>query len=351
MAKYSFIDKLYHHRALVKENGKYGFIDENNIEIIVPQYDDAYPFETDEFTFVRKGDLWGGIDISGNVVLPFEYEDVELFYNDYFYSNVFRLKHNSKYGYIDAYGDVFIPFKYDYIESYEMGFEVIIGLDNKYGVYNVDDGEIIPPIYATEESAWDAYWNIDHPEKCEYNINGDRRAYDWITNGYVWVPAIYDFEFRRSCTHNVFNYDGMLAVCVNNKYGIINKQLEEVVPIRYDFIGYFRDGVADVRINNRTGYINKKGELRVKDGDQEAWIPSKYEWGDNYREGLAAVLINHKWGFIDRKGNEVIPLIYDEVLSPGFDDGVATVLHDGEWITINMRGDIVKQAISEEGCL
>ena len=67
MAKYSFIDKLYHHRALVKKNGKYGFIDENNIEIIALQYDDAYPFETDEFTFVRKGDLWGGIDISGNV--------------------------------------------------------------------------------------------------------------------------------------------------------------------------------------------------------------------------------------------------------------------------------------------
>ena len=342
MAKYSFIDKLYNNRALVKKDGKCGFIDENNIEVIAPQYDDAFAYESDNFTFVRKGDLWGGIDINSNAVLPFEYEDVELFYNDYFYSNVFRLKHNGKYGYIDAYGDVFIPFEYDYIEAYEMGFEVTIGLNNKYGVYSVDDGEVIPPIYATEESAWDAFGNIDHPEECEYNINGDRRVYDITTGGYIWIPPIYEFNFRHSCTHGYFT-DDMLAVCVNNKYGIINKHLAEVVPIRYDFIGYFRDGVADVRIHNRTGYINKKGEMRVKDGDQEAWIPTKYEWSDDFHEGLAAVLLNYKWGFINRDGEEVIPLVYEEVLAPGFCNGMATVMLNGEWVKIDVNGNVIQE--------
>lgn len=341
MAKYSFIDKFYNNRALVKVKEKWGYIDENNIEVITPQYDDAYPFETDEFTFVKKGDFWGGIDINGNIVLPFEYKDVELFYNDCFYSNVFRLKHNGKFGYIDAYGDVFIPFQYDYIEAYDIGFEVLVCLNGRYGVYNVNDGEVIPPIYATPESAWDAFRNIDHPEECEYNIKGERRVYDSVTGGYVWIPHIYEFDFLQSCTHGFFNSDGLLAVCINNKYGIINKQLEEVVPIRYDSIGFFRDGVADVRIHNRTGYINKKGEMRVKDGDQEAWIPTKYEWGDDFQDGYAAVMLNHKWGFINRGGAEVIPLIYDEVLVPGFCNGKATVLLDGKWMDIDIRGDII----------
>ena len=341
MAKYSFIDKFYHHRALVRKNGRYGFIDENHIEVIVPQYDDAFPYESDNFTFVRKGDLWGGIDIGGNVVLPFEYEDVELFYNDCFYSNVFRSKHNGKYGYIDAYGDTFIPFKYDYIDAYEMGFVVIVCLNGKYGVYEVDKGEIIPPIYATKDSVWDAYIHMDNPEECEYNINGERRVYDLATSDYVWIPNIYEFDFRQSCTHGYFDRNGLLAVCVNNKYGIINKQLEEVVPIRYDDIGYFRNGVATARIHNRTGYINNKGELRVKDGDQEAWIPTKYEWGDDFQEGFAAVLLNRKWGFIDRDGKEAIPPIYDEVLYQGFNYGVATVLIGGEWVKIDITGKII----------
>ena len=342
MAKYSFIDKLYHNRALVKKKGKYGFIDENNVEVIAPQYDDAFAYESDNFTFVRKGDLWGGIDINGNVVLPFEYEDVELFYNDYFYSNVFRLKHNGKYGYIDAYGDVFIPFKYDYIEAYEMGFEVIIGLNNKYGVYSVDDGEVIPPIYATEESAWDAFWNIDHPEECEYNINGERKVYDHDTHEYVWIPSKYKVDFLPSISLESFR-GGLLSVMVKNKYGVINKQFEEVIPIRYDYIGYFRKGVAEMRIHNRVGYINLKGEMRVKDGDQEAWIPTKYEWGDDFHEGLAAVLLNYKWGFINRNGEEVIPLMYEEVLAPGFCNGVATVILNGEWVRIDAKGVIVRE--------
>jgi hypothetical protein len=91
----------------------------------------------------------------------------------------------------------------------------------------------------------------------------------------------------------------------------------------------------------RTGYINKKGEMRVKDGDQEAWIPTKYEWGDDYHEGLAAVLLNYKWGFINRDGKEVIPLIYDEVLAPGFCNGTATVMLNGEWVKIDTKGEII----------
>lgn len=343
MAKYSYVDKFYNNRALVKVNEKWGYIDENNVEVIAPQYDDAYPFETDEFTFVRKGDFWGGIDINGNIVLPFEYEELTSFYNGWiYYGASYRVKHNGKYGYIGAYGDVDIPFIYDYIADFEQGFEVIVGLNGKYGVYDVDEGEIIPPIYATQESAWDAYKHKDNLEECEYNINGDCRVYDITTGGYVWIPPIYEFKFLHSCTYGYFDYDGILAVCVNNKYGIINKQLEEVVPIRYDFIGYFCNGVADVRIHNRTGYINKNGEMRVKDGNQEAWIPTKYEWGDDFHEGFAAVLLNSKWGFINRNGEEVITLMYEKVLAPGFCNGKATVMLDGKWVNINTKGEIMQ---------
>lgn len=341
MAKYSYIDKFYNNRALVKVNGKWGYIDENNIEVIAPQYDDAFPFYEENFAIVKLNEQWSGIDKNGVAILQYEYEEFEPFYNDYFYGPAFRIKNNGKYGYIDAYGDVVIPFVYDYISDFEMGFEVIVGLNGKYGVYEVDEGEIISPIYATPESAWDAFSHIDNPEDCEYNINGDYRVYDITTGGYVWIPPIYEFKFRHSCTHGYFDYDGILAVCVNNKYGIINKQLEEVVPIRYDSIGYFCDGVAVVRIHNRTGYINKKGKMRVKDGDQEAWIPTKYEWGDDYHEGLAAVLLNYKWGFINRDGKEVIPLIYDEVLAPGFCNGTATVMLNGEWVKIDTKGEII----------
>ena len=53
MAKYSYIDKFYNNRALVKVNEKWGYIDENNIEVIAPQYDDAFPFYEENFAIVK----------------------------------------------------------------------------------------------------------------------------------------------------------------------------------------------------------------------------------------------------------------------------------------------------------
>lgn len=149
MAKYSYIDKFYNNRALVKVNGKWGYIDENNVEVITPQYDDAFPFYEENFAIVKLNEQWSGIDKNGVAILQYEYEEFEPFYNDYFYGPAFRIKNNGKYGYIDAYGDVVIPLVYDYISDFEIGFEVIVGLNGKYGVYDVNEGEIIPPIYAT----------------------------------------------------------------------------------------------------------------------------------------------------------------------------------------------------------
>lgn len=342
MAKYSYVDRFWNNRALVKVKGKWGYIDENNVEVIAPQYDDAFPFCKENFAIVKLKDQWCGIDKNGVTILQFEYEEFEPFYNDYFYGPAFRIKRRGKYGYIDAYGDVVIPFVYDYIEDFDIGYEVIVGLAGKYGVYSVDDGEVISPIYATPESAWDAFGNIDHPEECEYNINGERKVYDYDTYEYVWIPAKYEVDFLPAISLKSF-WHGLLSVMVKNKYGAINKQFEEVIPIRYDYIGYFKKGVAEMRIHNRVGYINLKGEMRVKDGDQEAWIPTKYEWGDDFHEGLAAVLLNYKWGFINRNGEEVIPLVYEEVLAPGFCNGVATVMLDGEWVKIDVRGVFVQE--------
>ena len=187
MAEFIYIDKFSNNRALVKVKEKWGYIDENNVEVIAPQYDDAFSFYKENFAIVKLNDQWCGIDKNGVVILRFEYEEFQPFYNDYLYSPIFRIKQCGKYGYIDAYGDVLIPFEYDYIDDFDMGFEVAVCLNGKYGVYNVHDGEVIPPIYATQESVWDAFWNIDHPEECEYNINGDRSVYDIKTGGYVWI--------------------------------------------------------------------------------------------------------------------------------------------------------------------
>ena len=45
------------------------------------------------------------------------------------------------------------------------------------------------------------------------------------------------------------------------KEGLIDTNGNELTPIKYDSIGFFKDGVAEVRIGQERGVINNKGEL------------------------------------------------------------------------------------------
>ena len=45
------------------------------------------------------------------------------------------------------------------------------------------------------------------------------------------------------------------------KEGLIDTKGNELTPIKYDSIGFFKDGVAEVRIGRERGIINNKGEL------------------------------------------------------------------------------------------
>jgi hypothetical protein len=66
--------------AAVQRNGKYGYIDKDGREKIPFRYEDAGHVYNDRAPVAREGDgkvLWGLIDISGEVVLPIEYDCLE----------------------------------------------------------------------------------------------------------------------------------------------------------------------------------------------------------------------------------------------------------------------------------
>ncbi|HPF56020.1 MAG TPA: WG repeat-containing protein, partial [Clostridiales bacterium] len=86
--------------------------------------------------------------------------------------------------------------------------------------------------------------------------------------------------------------DGLAAVCINDKWGYIDKTGKVVVPIKYGFVG---------------------SSYSLYDGDQD---------GD-FSCGLAMVRMNGKYGYIDKTGKEVVPLKYDNEYK--FCEGMAAV--------------------------
>ena len=71
-----------------------------------------------------------------------------------------------------------------------------------------------------------------------------------------------------------------------------------------------------VKLNGKYGFIDKEGK---------EIIPLKYDEVREFREGLATVELNKKWGFVDKEGKEVISLKYDCVYQ-NFIEGLAIVI-------------------------
>lgn len=107
---------------------------------------------------------------------------------------------------------------------------------------------------------------------------------------------------------------------------------QETAPrdVEYDYTESYSSG-SIVRLNGKYGYIDPEGRQI---------IPLQYEDFVNFSSGLAAVKKNGKWGFINKRNQVVIAFRYSR---PGsFRNGEAQVWLGEQKIYINTKGQCVR---------
>jgi hypothetical protein len=102
---------------------------------------------------------------------------------------------------------------------------------------------------------------------------------------------------------------GLAFVLKDEKWGVINKNNETVIPFIYEIPQYtsFEGDYAPVfETGGKCGYIDKLGNVVIS---------FKYDDGDlSFKNAkIFPVKIKNKWGFIDKNENVVIPFEYDEI--------------------------------------
>ena len=93
--------------ALVKINGKWGFIDKTGAMVIPAKYDVACPF-IEGLASVKINGKWGSIDKTDTMVIPAKYDGAGSFSE-----GLAAVYIAGKYGFIDKSGTIVIPAKYD----------------------------------------------------------------------------------------------------------------------------------------------------------------------------------------------------------------------------------------------
>lgn len=95
-----------------------------------------------------------------------------------------------------------------------------------------------------------------------------------------------------------------------------------IATLEYDEIGEFSMGLAFVRMSDKYGYINTEGREVV---------PLKFAEAQGFsKNGLAVVKEGWKYGFIDKSGSFVIPASFENAF-PFDDNGLAIVRKRFRW--------------------
>lgn len=131
-------------------------------------------------------------------------------------------------------------------------------------------------------------------------------------------------------------YNGMALVMKKYdedvyKYGYIDKTGKLFIPVEFDHIGEFENGLAKARKGDITGYIDKTGKF-VKQ--------YKYAFLGDFIDGVAVVKSSHdtfgSYGVIDESGKVIIPTNKDVISD--LSNGLIRIWDNEETIYVDKTG-------------
>jgi hypothetical protein len=270
---------------------------------------DLYP------TYVRQGASpknykAGFMDARGRTVIEPTFEDAQSFHE-----GLASVQMKQRWGAIDSSGTLVIPCLHSTRALAFRGGVSAYMKESRCGLIGVDGTIILPA---------NKYWVISEFHN-ELAYVWDGTSYGFINRrGELLIPLF--FEDVRDFV------EGLAPARINGKWGYIDTSASFVIAPRFDAAMPFHEGIARVSLDNSWGYIDRNGDFL---------IGPRFAMAHDFRMGLAGVRSKPKGpcGFINKSGELIIPEAYSYVHM--FHEGLAAVTLAGQRFEcfINTKGD------------
>ena len=223
--------------------------------------------EETDLAVVSVDDIFGAVNRNGEAVIPLIYHCAMLFSE-----GLLAVKKNDKWGYVDKHHNIVIPFEYDNLQTYGSAIgaeflfngsfrgvagyfrngETFVKKNDNMGIINTKNEIIFPFIYKEIDSATGHYLCVSH-NKIKYGLVNFKNE--------IILPFVYDFLriiFNQDCLcfgkksdEIIENYDRENLQLLDFqedkllKFGIINSKGDIIVPaISYSEIKIVNNGKA-----------------------------------------------------------------------------------------------------------
>ncbi|MBO6794285.1 MAG: WG repeat-containing protein [Balneolaceae bacterium] len=170
-------------RALVLEDGLYGYIDPTGNTVIDLQYSEALPF-SDQLAAVLISDRWGFIDTTGTIAISPQFVSAGTF-ND---GLAPARKNSNQYGFIDKTGAFVIAEQFDEVRAFSEEFAPV-RIGEKWTFVDLQGNQISEAIFDEVEG-----FNKGLARVITYTLNEENELEEEIgyinqTGNYVWFPT------------------------------------------------------------------------------------------------------------------------------------------------------------------
>lgn len=132
-----------------REDGKCGVKNSDTNHFIIPtEYDEVKRNNSIGF-IVKKGHLFGVLKFDGSLLIPIEYDRIEVLSRNNPHKNYIQVTKNKLLGIFSVEGESIVPVEYNQINGFYSDFGTIFlsNTNNLIGAFYEDGKEIAPPEY------------------------------------------------------------------------------------------------------------------------------------------------------------------------------------------------------------
>lgn len=286
--------------VMATKNQKAGVFDLMGKQLVDFEYDPEFIMQYSIGFRITKNKKRGIVSKDGTILVPPIYDDVDPFYESGLRDFV-KVKSNEKFGLVDLKGKTIIPVAFEWIGE-EKGLLKVVTVDRKFGLYDKTGKVIVPAEYVwinnsdTENSnlivleKGDGSYNFMHKNTKQLLLKENVSDYGYVLDedgllnpfssapkhllyvkgkngkfgmlneatGLLDIPMVYDEIIQH--------FDNYYSVRSGKKYGLINAENKQIIPLQYDAININlirTDDAVIVAKGNKFGTVNLKGQVQI----------------------------------------------------------------------------------------
>ena len=310
-----------------------GYINKNGEIVIAQNFGFAQRFSGNYAIIEGKNSKYGVIDKKGNLVIPFEYEDLSNLSEDFVI-----YKENGKYGFIDIKNHKKSEPVFDKTSKFKEA-ACAVQKNGVWGFINKKGEMVIEPKYRSVSDFSEGLAAVSFSEH--------------TTAGYINKKGQMVIEFDDNKLEPRGFSEGLAPVIKGDEKSCsyINKRGKVVIDNRklYPmnvYCGSFYEGLTVFYIDQNpnkivTGYIDKRGKAQFSAYFSLPKDVSEGEFStfDDFSSHMAQFSFDYKTGYLNRKFQMVTPLIYE--FARNFEHDLAYVKFEDKEGYINKKGQWV----------